>query len=178
MADEEVMAAIEAVKKTLKPIKKTRVSTDGYKYITLDDVLEALKKVLPKHKLSYVQYLDVVNGQNALVTVVYHTVTGQRITSTSLIPDIKDDFLSTMQSVGSNITYMRRYALCTIFGIVSDDDTDGQSGNSGYSQKDKNLIEQRCKERQLSAESIKKVKEMTSMNVSTENILRKIDSMK
>ena len=35
MADEEVMAAIEAVKKTLKPIKKTRVSTEDINTLLL-----------------------------------------------------------------------------------------------------------------------------------------------
>ena len=137
--DKEILKAIDLVKKSLKPLKKTKTSADGaYKYVTLDDVMEILKKTLPKYKLGFVQFLEEKDGNNCLKTIVFHE-SGQNVTSSALIPDIKDDFLSTMQSVGSNITYMRRYALCTIFGICSEDDTDGQSSAPGYSQKDKTL---------------------------------------
>ena len=165
-------------KKSLKPLKKTKTSADGaYKYVTLDDVMEILKKTLPKYKLGFVQFLEEKDGNNCLKTIVFHE-SGQNVTSSALIPDIKYDFLSTMQSVGSNITYMRRYALCTIFGICSEDDTDGQSTVPGYSQKDKDLIQERCKQLQHSAESIKKVKDMINSNVKTEVILRNIEAMK
>lgn len=176
--DKEILKAIDLVKKSLKPLKKTKTSADGaYKYVTLDDVMEILKKTLPKYKLGFVQFLEEKDGNNCLKTIVFHE-SGQNVTSSALIPDIKDDFLSTMQSVGSNITYMRRYALCTIFGICSEDDTDGQSSAPGYSQKDKDLIQERCKQRQLSAESVKKVKDMINSNIKTEVILRNIDNMK
>ena len=33
--------------------------------------------------------------------------------------------MSAIQSIGSNITYMRRYALSAILGIVTDEDKDG-----------------------------------------------------
>lgn len=176
--DKEILKAIDLVKKSLKPLKKTKTSADGaYKYVTLDDVMEILKKTLPKYKLGFVQFLEEKDGNNCLKTIVFHE-SGQNVTSSALIPDIKDDFLSTMQSVGSNITYMRRYALCTIFGICSEDDTDGQSSAPGYSQKDKDLIQERCKQRQLSAESVKKVKDMINSNIKTDVILRNIDNMK
>lgn len=176
--DKEILKAIDLVKKSLKPLKKTKTSADGaYKYVTLDDVMEILKKTLPKYKLGFVQFLEEKDGNNCLKTIVFHE-SGQNVTSSALIPDIKYDFLSTMQSVGSNITYMRRYALCTIFGICSEDDTDGQSTVPGYSQKDKDLIQERCKQLQLSAESVKKVKDMINSNLKTEVILRNIKAMK
>lgn len=175
---DEVLKAIDLVKKSIKPLKKTKVSADGsYKYVTLDDVLETLKKTLQRNKLGFVQFVEQSENGNSLTTVVYH-VSGQFISTSARIPDIKDDFLSTMQSVGSNITYMRRYALCTIFGICSEDDTDGNSSAPGYSQKDKNLIQSRCAEYKLSPENRQKVKSLINSGVSTEEILRTIEKMK
>lgn len=175
----QVLNQIDLAKKAMKPLKKTKTSNDGaYKYVTLDDVIEVLKKTLPKYKLGFVQFLDEIDGKTCLTTIVFHVTSGEFVKSNVVIPDVKDDFLSTMQSVGSNITYMRRYALCTIFGICSEDDTDGQSSAPRYSQVDKNLIEQRCKEYKLTAENVEKIKDMVKRKVDVEIILRKIESMK
>ena len=53
-------------KKSLKPLKKTKTAADGaYKYVTLDDVMEILKKTLPKYKLGFVQFLEEKDGNNS-----------------------------------------------------------------------------------------------------------------
>lgn len=174
----ELLKAIDLAKKSMKPLKRSKVSEEGYKYVTLDDVLELLKKTLPKHKLGFVQQIERCENGNCLLTTVFHLTSGQYMTSSTYIPDVKDDFLSIMQSVGSNITYMRRYALCTIFGIVSEDDTDGKSSFSGYTQQEKSLIEKKCSEMKISADNLKKVKSMVNSNVATSIILQRIESMK
>ena len=174
----EVLKAIDLVKKSMKALKKTKISVNGlYKYVTLDDVLELQKKVLPRHKLGFVQLIENKNGSNCLTTIVFHN-SGQYISSSAFIPDVKDDFLSTMQSVGSNITYMRRYELCTIFGICSEDDTDGAGSVSGYLQKDKDLIQNKCAERQLKEKNLKKIKDMIKNKINVDVILKAIDGMK
>ena len=175
----EVLKAINLVKKSMKPLKKTKVSADGaYKYVTLDDVLETLKKTLPKYKLGFVQTVETCNGGNSIVTTVFHEESGQYISSTALIPYEKDVFLSAIQTVGSGITYMRRYALCTIFGIVSEDDTDGGGTVPGYTEQEKDLIQKKCAERKISAESLEKVKDMVNCRIAPTIILKSIESMK
>lgn len=173
----EVLKAMDLAKRAMKSLKKTKASADGsYKYATLDDVLELLKKTLPRYKLGFVQTLEQTAEGSCLSTTVFHEESGQHFSTLVRIPDVKDDILSEMQSFGSNITYMRRYALCTIFGIVSEDDTDGNNSTSVYSQKDKDLIMEKCAN--LSAESRKKVKGMINCNIATPIILKSIESMK
>lgn len=184
----EVLTAIGKAKKMLKPIKKTKSSADGvYNYVTLDDVLSNLKDILPKCKLGFIQQIEAVENRNELVTTVFHTESGQYITSRAIIPFEKDDFLSIIQQVGASITYMRRYTLCTIFGIVAEDDTDGavnvKAGSASvkvqnYSDVDKELIRQRIKAKNLSESDRKIINEMVLQNCKTEVILKRIDSMK
>ena len=175
----EVLKAMDLAKRAMKPLKKTKASADGsYKYATLDDVLELLKKTLPRYKLGFVQTLEQTAEGSCLSTTVFHEESGQHFSTLVRIPDLKDDILSEMQSFGSNITYMRRYALCTIFGIVSEDDVDGNSSASGYSQKDRELIMGKCTECHLSAENRKKVKGMINSNIATSVILKSIEAMK
>ena len=173
---DKIFEAINSFKKSMKVLKKTKTSADGsYKYVTLDDVISLLKTSLHRYGLGFVQTLEYRDSKNCLETTVYHS-SGQYIQSCALIPDVQDDFLNSIQSVGSNITYMRRYALCTIFGIVSEDDTDGTV--SSYTQEDKALIEKRCADYRLSQDSVKKVKDMVKRKVDVEVILRTIESLK
>ena len=174
----EVLKAINNAKKSMKALKKTKLSADGaYKYVTLDDVLEMLKKILPRFKLGFVQTVESLGNDNYITTTVYHD-NGQFISSSAKIPCEKDDFLSAVQSVGAGITYMRRYALCTIFGIVAEDDVDGNCSSTCYSEIDKGIIQQRIKEKKLSSENLQIIQDMVKQNCSVNSILKKIDSMK
>lgn len=174
----EVLKAINNAKKAMKPLKKTKTSADGmYKYVTLDDVLEVLKKTLPRFKLGFVQVIESVGELNYIKTIVFHD-NGQFISTSAKIPCEKDDFLSAVQSVGAAVTYMRRYALCTIFGIVSEDDVDGNCSPKCYSEADKEIIQQKIKENKLSGENVQIIQKMVKQNCSVSSILKKIESMK
>lgn len=92
----------------------------GYKYAELSAIIEQIKPLLLKHSLGYVQ--RIVN--NNLVTEVFHIESGEKISSIQEIPDENLKGMNKYQVIGSAITYLRRYHLSAMLGIVTDKDTD------------------------------------------------------
>lgn len=87
-----------------------------FKYATLRHVIDTVKPLLVKHKLSYSQPLQ---SDGSVETIIMHE-SGEFISSVLLI---KGE--ATPQGVGSAISYAKRYSLCSILGIIADDDDDG-----------------------------------------------------
>lgn len=97
----------------------------GYKYATLDSVLEMLRNVLPKHGLWFTQMPTREGEKSTLTTRVFHE-TGEWIEDSIEMTDTElQGKANDTQRLGASITYFRRYALSTIFGIASDEDVDG-----------------------------------------------------
>ena len=95
----------------------------GYSYADLPTIIEKITPLLKKHNLGFTQ---VIQGQT-IVTVVYHFPTGQCIESAAeLFVGLDFKGMNQLQVYGSQLSYMRRYALTSILGIVSDSDIDGQ----------------------------------------------------
>jgi len=89
------------------------------KYATLDTIWESIRKPLSENGLSVAQTMNLIEDKNVLETTLYHT-SGEWISGTQLVNPIKDD----PQSLGSAISYARRYSLSAILGIVTDEDDD------------------------------------------------------
>ncbi len=95
----------------------------GYSYTDLPEILRTINPLLKKHGLGFIQPL---NG-NELKTVVFHYESGESIESTVIIPEDSMKGMNKYQSLGSGITYMRRYALSSFLGLVTDKDMDGST---------------------------------------------------
>ncbi|RTL01710.1 MAG: hypothetical protein EKK57_03830 [Proteobacteria bacterium] len=95
----------------------------GYSYTDLPEILRTINPLLKKHGLGFIQPL---NG-NELKTVVFHYESGESIESTVIIPEDSMKGMNKYQSLGSGITYMRRYALSSFLGLVTDKDIDGST---------------------------------------------------
>jgi hypothetical protein len=94
------------------------------KYADLESVVEASRKVLPKHGLCVTQVrCGGTKDGIELVTVLGHK-SGEWIRGTSFTPMAKPD----AQGAGSAITYARRYDHCAIIGIAPEDD-DGNAAS-------------------------------------------------
>lgn len=97
----------------------------GYKYATLDSLIDMLRSVLPKHGVWFTQIPKRVDGKSILTTRVFHE-SGEwmeddiEMTDTELQGKANDT-----QKLGASITYFRRYALSSIFGVSADEDVDG-----------------------------------------------------
>lgn len=95
----------------------------GYKYADLPAILEVINPLMKEHGLGFTQ---IINGIT-LKTIVFHVESGETIESSIDIPqgvDLKG--MNPFQVLGSAITYLRRYALSSMLGLVTDKDTDAQ----------------------------------------------------
>ena len=98
----------------------------NFKYADLGACIAASAPELMKNGLAVIQ---TIQGQ-LLVTTLSHS-SGQFINS--MLPLHQPTLFSAeFQSIGSMITYLKRYAYCAILGIVADDDDDANAacGNS------------------------------------------------
>lgn len=119
-----IYTAIIKARPEIAPIARTK-SAKNYKYATLDTVIELLSLVLPKHGLGWVQTLSSDNGKTVLVTRIIHE-SGEWIEDALALPQTKlNGGANDSQELGASITYFKRYALSAMFGIATDDDTDG-----------------------------------------------------
>lgn len=89
------------------------------KYADLSSVWEVCRPVLGKNGLCVMQCTEYMNDKFIMVTMLAHS-SGQWIKSYLPLNPAKND----SQGVGSAITYMRRYGLSALVGVVSDDDID------------------------------------------------------
>lgn len=119
-----IYTAIIKARPEIAPIARTK-SARNYKYATLDSVIELLSLVLPKHGLGWIQTLSTEDGHPILVTRMIHE-SGEWIEDAMALPQTKlNGGANESQEIGASITYFKRYALSAIFGIATDDDTDG-----------------------------------------------------
>lgn len=113
------LAAFQAEMPTVTKAHTAQVRSDkgsySYTYAGLADVSEAAMPLLAKHGLSFVT----LPGPGILTGILLHA-SGQSLTASLPIGG------GSPQQVGSSLTYMRRYLLGCMTGIVTDDDDDGQ----------------------------------------------------
>ncbi len=111
-----------AVKDSANPFFKS-------KYANLQAIIEASRPALCKNGLSVLQQIITdENGQDYLATMLCHA-SGQWVSSHMRINPAKTD----VQSLGSYITYLRRYAYAALVGVYDGDDDDGnQAVESSY----------------------------------------------
>lgn len=119
-------AAFAEIKSTTKSANNPHFKS---KYADLTAVIEAIKPALIKHSLFFTQHpMPTENG--ITVETHLHHAGGEHMTLGSLfVPANKND----AQGFGSALTYARRYALVTAFGVPVEDD-DGNAAARGQSQ--------------------------------------------
>lgn len=93
-------------------------------YATLTSVMDACSGALEENNLSVLQPFSVDGDFICLETVLMHE-SGQWIKGTLRVKPVKND----PQTIGSTITYMRRYGLSAMVGVCNEDD-DGNKANS------------------------------------------------
>jgi len=100
----------------------------GYTYADLSQILTVINPLLKKHNLGFTQIIM----EDKIKTILFETKNGENIESFISIPqNVSLAKMNEFQVLGSAITYLRRYALSSILGIVTDKDTDA----SGEQQK-------------------------------------------
>ena len=119
---QELVKALIAAQEEIKPVKKN-AKNPFFKseYAELSEVMRACQGPLGKHGLAIIQTVEDKDPEPVLVTTLVHT-SGQWIRSIYPLMVGKKD----SQSLGSAITYARRYAVQALIGICPVDD-DGEA---------------------------------------------------
>lgn len=107
---------------------KADVQTKGggsfsYAYLTLEKLLEQTVPILNKHGLALLQYPCSEDGRYALKTELRHS-SGDAVSTVFPLAVAAD---APSQTVGSALTYARRYSLLSMLGLSADEDDDGHA---------------------------------------------------
>ena len=105
------------------PILHKDTAGYSYTYTDLPEILRTINPLLKKHGLGFYQPLE----GNCLKTVVFHSESGETIESFTDIPAESMKGMNAFQSLGSGITYLRRYQLSALLGLVTDKDMDAST---------------------------------------------------
>lgn len=135
----EIAKALAVAQSKITNVKKDK-SGYGYKYAELVGCLEMIKKPLAESDLALVQLLSMSeNGSPTLVSMLTHS-SGEWIKSVFPIKSQPSKQTNDMQALGSGITYLRRYALCSMLGIAQEDDDGISSGEKKSAEPVSNVI--------------------------------------
>ena len=122
------LAAFQAEAPTVSKGKTAKVPTKAggsysYTYANLADVVEAAYPLLSKHGLSFSCVpRNREGGGYELVGILLHS-SGESLEGSLPLSG------NTPQELGSSLTYMRRYLLGAMTGLVTDDDDDGAAAS-------------------------------------------------
>lgn len=124
-------ALVETQKELKQPLKDAKNPFFKSEYVPLENVAEAITESATKHGLAFSQYATTTETGNVSVgTIVFHE-SGEFIEYPPLILKPEN---TKPQSIGSAITYAKRYSLSAVFGITSDKDDDGNKANGNGEQ--------------------------------------------
>lgn len=146
-----------AIKDSVNPFYKS-------KYADLGSVWDAARPVLSKNGLAVMQSTDIVGDKLCMVTMLAHS-SGQWVKSILPLNPAKND----SQGIGAAITYLRRYSLSALVGVVCDDDDDGETA-SGRGKSSQQPIAESIKKEVLGANKVTS----TQLNV-LNSLLTKLD---
>ena len=129
----------------IKAFVKFRTSIPGlhkdgkahnYKYVSLDNIMDNIIPLAEANgfRISHQQSED--EKGEFLVTKIEHVSGWTDATRTPLRYSVNTDTGKTMQSMGSALTYARRYGISCLLGITADEDDDGaKAGKAKYTLK-------------------------------------------
>lgn len=122
-------ALVSALVKTqleLTPPVKDKVNPRfKSRYCSLDSIYEACRIPLAKNGLSLSHSVEFLENKYSLRTTLYH-VSGEQINT------VMPMFVSQLDSQGfaSALTYARKYAVCSLLGLPTEEDDDGNEATS------------------------------------------------
>lgn len=140
MMSQDIAKLAEALAKArveFRTISKNQtVETNAYtfKYADLAEVQAAVMPALSKNGLSILQPILTCEGKRCLVTILSHS-SGQWIKGCMEMPNS-----AKMQDIGKDITYLMRYALCSMLCVASEDDVDANDNVLKVEEKPKKSI--------------------------------------
>jgi len=104
---------------------KDKYGKDKYTYADMADIKNTIQPHMKKYELGIIQTMNYCDDYVHIITEIIHT-SGQWIRSEiSAQVSINIGYMSQIQAIGSVSTYLKRYALSSMLGLVTDQDRDG-----------------------------------------------------
>ena len=125
----QLAGALAKAQAAMKPAEQD--STNPFfnsRYADLGSIITVIQPVLAENGLSFTQ-LPLFDGEALSVETVLMHASGQWVSSTMAVSIREEKGLSMLQGMGKAITYLRRYGLAAMFGVYSDRDDDGNTGD-------------------------------------------------
>lgn len=146
----EIFGALAKAQGKIQPASKDKSNPFfKSKYADLSSVWDACREALSENGLSVIQIPQTKPEGTFLISILGHS-SGQWIRGDVLVPLAKND----PQSVGSALTYFRRYCLSSLVGVAPEDD-DGEKAQSSFrSQKTQPIISKISLEQAFELQSI------------------------
>lgn len=143
---ESINELVAALSKAQGEMETAKFNKKGHthRYADFTSVIHACRGPLAHNNLAIMQYVEIIDKQPMLVTMLTH-ISGQWITS-NLPLLVKDN---TCQSLGSAMTYMKRYGLSALLGIVSDEDEGADDDGETAMGRGKNTQKQSSNDSQI-----------------------------
>lgn len=110
----------------------------GYTYADLPAIFKIINPLMKKHGLGFMQELH----EHSIITTIFHIESGEMRESRASIPQgVQLKGMNDFQVLGSAITYIRRYALSSALGLVTDKDIDAAGEQTPASKKPKIILD-------------------------------------
>lgn len=121
-------AAFTEAQAEFPEIPKTKKSHNSM-YAPLDVEVRILRPVLVKHGLSFRHEVIENNDKSVTVKCILAHRAGHCESATLTGPADTSGSKNNIQAIGSSVTYLKRYTLEAVTGLVTTDDDDGNKGN-------------------------------------------------
>ncbi|WP_375653378.1 ERF family protein [Bartonella sp. MR110HLJHH] len=132
------------------------------KYATLDQYIDAVKEGLATYNFALFVRIKNQTEKNITIEITLSHPSGNQISTEGTFPIDNAGSKNNIQSVGSTITYARRYLLGMLLNVASkEDDTDGQT----------QAKEDDTNNQKVSSKQIKQIEELIEQTESDKNKL-------
>jgi len=149
----------------------------GYSYADLPEIFKVINPLLKKNGLGFTQEME----GTSLKTTIFHIESGEFRESLTDIPQgVSLAKMNVFQVLGSGITYIRRYALSSALGLVTDKDTDaGGSEVKSETNKSNSVVPPKIlNELSAELETVTDAKSLESLGTSFKDEISKYPSIK
>lgn len=142
MKNVEIYKCLAKAQGEFKTVCKDKPSGFGRKFAPLDSIVEMITPVLSKHGLGIMQlwYTD-PSGEHRLTTRLYHE-SGEIIETDCRLDVSLSNKQNAQHCLASALTYFRRYQLCALLNVVTDED-DNDAKNNHETRKEMEYMEKK-----------------------------------
>ncbi|WP_273791660.1 MULTISPECIES: ERF family protein [unclassified Bartonella] len=177
---------LSAVQMAYKNIEQNAINKHtNSKYATLDQYIDAVKDGLATYKFALFYRIKNQTEKNVTIEITLSHPSGNEISTEGTFPIDSTGSKNSIQSLGSTLTYARRYLLGMLLNLASkEDDTDGQmqakeddTNNQKVSSKQIKQIEELIEQTESDKNkllSYAKVEKLTDMSCETADDVLKI----